>query len=156
DYSEKGLALLSLNEQFPAGKEHMRAACLLFTSLCTTVLGFPDEGLRRSLEFLTWARGRAAPLPLVFALNFAATMFAWRRNGGQALKYADDLLALTTEHGFGNWHSIAQINHGQALALMEKPDKAIAAINGALAAFEATGAAVPGWMYLTLSFAYLT
>jgi predicted ATPase len=39
---------------------------------------------------------------------------------------------------------------------MEKPDEAIASINGALAAFEATGAAVPGWMYLTLSFAYLT
>jgi tetratricopeptide (TPR) repeat protein len=155
EHSEKGLALFARDEHLPSGKEHMRATCLFFASLCTAALGFPDEGLQQSLEFLTWARERAQPLPLVFALNCVATVFGWRREGAEELKYTDDLLTLTAEHGFSNWHSIGQIARGQALALLGKTDEAIAETKSALDAFEATGAAVPGWMYLTLAFAYL-
>jgi predicted ATPase len=118
-------------------------------------LGFPDEGLKQSLEFLTWARERAQPLPLVFALNGVATIFVWRREGAEAMKYADALLALTEEHGFSNLHSFGQIVHGQALVLLGKTDEAIAEIKNALASYQATGAAVPGWIYSSLAFSYL-
>jgi class 3 adenylate cyclase/tetratricopeptide (TPR) repeat protein len=155
EHSERGLALYALNECRPSGEEHMRAACLFFASLCTAALGFPDKALQRSLEFLAWAQEQAQPLSLAFAMNCLSTVFGWRRQGGEALKYADALLALTVEQGFSNWHSFAQIDHGQALALLGQGDDAIAEIKNAIASYEATGAVVPGWVHSTLAFAYL-
>ena len=155
EHAEKGLALFARDEYLPSGKEHLRAACLFYVSSCSATLGFPDKALRQSLDFLSWARERAQPLPLIFALNSVATVFGWRGDGHQALKYAEDMLALTTEHGVSNWHAIAQIVHGQALAMLGNADEAIPEIDGAMAAFEATGSAVPGWMYSALAFAYL-
>jgi hypothetical protein len=80
-HSEKGLALFALHEHLPSGKEHMRAACLTSASFSTAALGFPDQGLRRALKFLAWAKERAQPLPLAFALNSVATVSEWRREG---------------------------------------------------------------------------
>jgi tetratricopeptide (TPR) repeat protein len=118
-------------------------------------LGFPDKGLRQSLDFLSWARERAQPLPLIFALDAVVGLFGWRGEGHEALKYADATLALTAEHGLSNWHAFAQIGHGHALAMLGNTDEAIPEIKGALAAFEAMGGAVPGWAYSALAFAYL-
>ena len=73
----------------------------------------------------------------------------------QALKYADDLLELTAEHGFGNWNSIGRLVYGQALALLGRADEAIAEIKTAWDSYEATGAVVPGWAYANLALAFL-
>ncbi len=81
EHSEKGLALFALREHLPSGKEHMRAACLTYSSFTTAALGFPEQGLRRALKFLAWAKERAQPLPLAFALNCVATVSEWRREG---------------------------------------------------------------------------
>ena len=155
EHSEQGLALFAHRQRLPVGKEHMRAACQLYACFCTTALGFPDTGLRQALEFLAWARERAQLLPLAFALNCLATISAWRGAGAEALKYADALIALTTEHGMTNWHSFGQIVHGQSLALLGKANEAIAEIKSALESFEASGAAVPGWAYASLAFSCL-
>ena len=133
----------------------MMAGCLYFSPLCIANLGFPDDALRRSLESLTWARRRPQPLPLAFALNCLATLFMWRRDCAEALRYSESLLALTAEHGFGTLHSFGQIAHGQTLAMVGRTHEAIAEIKDAMAAFEATGAVVQGWLYTGLGLAYL-
>jgi predicted ATPase len=97
----------------------------------------------------------AAALSLAFALNGVATLFMWRRDGAEALKNSESLLALTAEHGFGNLHSFGQIAHGQTLAMLGRTDEAIAEIKVAMAACEATGAVVQGWLYAALGLAYL-
>jgi predicted ATPase len=66
------------------------------------------------------------------------------------------LLALAAEHGFSNWHSFGQLLHGQALASVGKADEAITEIKMAIDSLEGTGARVPGWVYATLAFAFLT
>ena len=149
----KGISLFVREEHFL--EEHSRAACLFYAPLCTAMLGFPDDALRQSLEFVTWARKGAQPLQLVLALNCVSTLLAWRREGPEALKYTGPLLALTAEHGFTQWHLFAQIADGHALATAGRPDEAVTEIKGAMAAFEATGAVVPGWVYASLAFAYL-
>ena len=154
-HSETGISLFKPDEHLRQGEEHLMAACLFYAPLCIANLGFPDDALRRSLEFLTWARTRPKPLALAFALNCLATQFMWRRDCGEALKYSESLLALTAEHGFGNLHSFGQIAHGQILAMLGRTDEAIAEIKAAMAAFEATGAVVPGWFYTGLGLAYL-
>ena len=57
----------------------------------------------------------------------------------EALKHAEALLTLTAEHGFTTWHPFAQVVHGQSLAMAGRMVEAIAEIEGALAAYEATG-----------------
>jgi predicted ATPase len=93
---------------------------------------------------------------LAFALNCAATILAWRGEGGESLKYADALLALAKEQGFTNWHSFAQIVRGQALALLGKGDEAIDELKHGIASYESSGAVIPGWMYLVLGLGYLS
>jgi class 3 adenylate cyclase len=156
EHSERGLRLFRPEQHLPYGNEHWRAACHFYACNSTAALGFPDKGLRQSLEFLAWARERAQLISLVFALNGAATILAWRGEGKQALKYADDLLALTAEHGFSLWHSFGQLVHGQTLALLAKTDEAIGEIKTALESLEASGAAIPGWAHADLAFALLT
>jgi tetratricopeptide (TPR) repeat protein len=155
EHSEKGLRLFRPEHHLPYGNEHWRAACEFYACSATAALGFPDKGLRRALEFLARAKEQAQLLSLVFALNAVATILVWRGEEAQALKYADDLLALTAKHGFSNWHSFGQIVHGQTLALLGKPDKAIAEIKAALVSLEATGAVVPGWAHAGLAFAFM-
>jgi class 3 adenylate cyclase/tetratricopeptide (TPR) repeat protein len=153
-HSEKCLGLFDPDERLGSGEEHFMAACRFYAALCTANLGFPDDALRQSLESLGWAQRRPRPLPMAFALNCLATLFLWRANCAEALKYSEYMLALTAEHGFSNLHSFAQILHGQTLARLGRTDEAIAEIKDATAAFEATGAMVLGWLYAALGFAY--
>jgi class 3 adenylate cyclase/tetratricopeptide (TPR) repeat protein len=155
EHSEKGLRLFAPEQRLEYGDEHWRAACQLYACMSTAALGFPDKGLRRAFEFLAAAREGAKLLPLAIVLNAVATVLAWRGEGVEALKHAEALLALASEHGFSNWHSFGQIVHGQALALLGRADEAVVEIKAALDAFEATGAVVPGWGYGCLAFAYL-
>jgi tetratricopeptide (TPR) repeat protein len=154
-HSEKGISLFALEERLPPGLEHWRAACLLCARLSTGSLGFLDNALRQSLEFLSWARKKEGAIPLVIALNCLSTVCIWRGKGTEALKHAESLLGLAVEHGLTQWHSFGQIARGQALALLGKTDEAIAEIKGGMATFEATGAVVPSWAYASLAFAYL-
>ena len=141
EHSEKGLRLFA-PEQRLANGEHWRAACQLYACMSTAALGFPDKGLRRAFEFLAAAREGAQLLPLAIVLNAVATVLAWRGEGVEALKHAEALRTLASEHGFSNWHSFGQIVHGQALALLGRADEAVVEIKAALDAFEATGAVV--------------
>jgi len=153
-HSEKCIGLFDRDQHPGSAEEHFVAACRFYAPLCIANLGFPDEALRQSLESLTWEQRRVQPLPMAFALNCVATLFLWRANGAQALKYSESMLALTAEHGLSNLHSFAQILHGQTLARLGRTDEAIAEIKDATAAFEATGAMVPGWLYAALGLAY--
>ena len=155
-YAEKGLAVFSRDEYLPPGKEHLRAACLFYECSCAAALGFPDKGLRLSLDFLSRARERAQPLQLTFALNSVTSLCGWRGEGREALKYADAMLAVAAEHGLSNWHAFARIARGHALALLGNTMEAIPEIEGAIAAFEAAGSAIPGWLCAALASAYLT
>jgi class 3 adenylate cyclase len=154
-HSEKGIALFAPEEHRPLGEEHWRAACLFYAPLCTANQGFRDQALRQSLESLALAQKMANAIRLAYALNCVSTLYVWRGDGSKALKYADSFLALTAEHAFSNLYSLAQIVHGQALALVGNAAEAVAEIKGAMSAFEATGAVAPGWLHSSLGFAYL-
>jgi class 3 adenylate cyclase/tetratricopeptide (TPR) repeat protein len=155
EHAEKTLRLFAQEQHLAYGDEHWRSACQFYACCCTAALGFPDKGLRQALEFLASAKERAELIPLIFALNGVATILEWHGEAAQALKYADALLALATEHGFTNWHSFGQILRGQALASLRRDHKAIAEIKDALDSLEATGAVISGWAHASLAFAYL-
>jgi tetratricopeptide (TPR) repeat protein len=155
DHAERGLALFEHRPRELAGKEHMLAACQLYSCFCTAAMGYPDKALRLAFEFLAAARERGQLLPLAFALNIVATMMVWRGEGEQAVKYSDALLAVSVEHGFTNWVSFGQIDHGHALALAGRGKEGVVEIIKALDTFKATGAAIPGWAFASLAFSCL-
>ncbi len=156
EHAEKGLSTVAHEPALPAGEEHLRAACLYFTCLCTHALGYPDKALRLALEFLASSRERGQLLPVAFALNGLATVLAWRGEGVEALKYSDALLALTAEHGFSNWNYFGQVIHGKSLGLVGRAEDGVKEIKTALNSIVSTGATVPGWVNASLAFSLLT
>jgi class 3 adenylate cyclase/predicted ATPase len=155
EHAEKGRALFANTQIVPTGKEHMWAACQVFACLSTAALGFADQALEQARAFLTSARERGPQLALAIALNCMGTISLWRRDGAEALKYGDALLAVAYEHGFSTWYSFGQLVHGQALALLTKADEGIAEIKMAVDSLEGTGFVTPGWVYSCLAFAFL-
>ena len=113
EHSEK--ALVPSRERLPPGEAHMAAACMFFESLCTSALGFPDTGLRRSLKFLAWAQEKAQALPLVFALNCVATVLRIAQTGGRR---AQILACFAGAHGKTRLEQLALIlpHHPRARA----------------------------------------
>jgi predicted ATPase len=73
----------------------------------------------------------------------------------EVLRYAEALLAITSEHGFSNHYSFGQIIHGQAHALLAKAGEAITEINMGMDSLEGTGSVISGWVYASLAFAFL-
>jgi tetratricopeptide (TPR) repeat protein len=155
EHAEKGLRLFEPDWRLHYSIEHGRASCQFYACVAKVALGFLDQGLRRATEYLVWAKERELLIPLGIALDCAATVSVWRREGEQALQYASDLLELATENGFAHWHSMGQLVRGRALALLGKPDDAIVEIETALESWEATGAVIPGWARANLAFALL-
>jgi adenylate cyclase len=155
EHAEKGLALFADKQMMTIGEEHWRAACQFYACSCTIALGYPDQALRRALDFLAWARERGHALPLAFALNSVATILAWRGEGAEALTYVEAQLAVAAEHGFSNWLSFGRLVRGQALALLGKEEEAISELKNALDSLATTGAMAPGWAYANLARSYL-
>jgi class 3 adenylate cyclase/tetratricopeptide (TPR) repeat protein len=155
EHAEKGSALLGHTQIVPTGKEHMWAACQLFACLSTAALGFADKALEQARAFLTSAREQGPRLALAIALNCMGTISLWRRDGAEALKYGDALLAVAYEHGFSTWSSFGHLVHGQALALLTRADEGITEIERAMDSLEATGFVTPGWVCSCLAFACL-
>jgi predicted ATPase len=113
-------------------------------------LGYPDQGLTRTVEGVTLAHQRAHPLSLAFALAGAVGCHQLRREGRATQEQADAVLRLATEQGFPYWTAVAGIQRGWALAHQGQMHAGMAQLHEGLRAYRATEAAIlrPYWFAL--------
>jgi adenylate cyclase len=112
------------------------------------VVGYPDQALQQSHEALTLARELAHSYSLAVALFFAAMLHQFRQEEQLTQKRAEELLALSGEHGFALWVAGGTFFRGWALTEQSStPDAGqgqveagLAQMHQRLAAFRATGA----------------
>ena len=71
-------------------------ACLSFAALALWFLGYPDQALKRSHEALTLAQELSHPFSLALALDWAAWLHQFRREGQAAQERAEAAIALST------------------------------------------------------------
>jgi predicted ATPase len=106
--------------------------------------------VQRSQEALALAQGLSHPMSLALALNFAAILHQFRREGPRAQQRAEAAMALAREQGFPYWWAEGAIRRGWALAAQEQGEDGITQIRQGLAAYRAIGAEVLQSYYLAL------
>jgi predicted ATPase len=141
--------------------QHHRASALLYGEdagvVCRSLdawmlwsLGYPDQGLTRSVEGVTLAHQRVHPLSLAFALAGAVGCHQLRREVRATQEQAEAVLLLATNQGFPYWMAVAGIQRGWALAHQGQAHTGIAQLHQGLRAYHAIEAAIlrPYWLAL--------
>jgi len=142
DHLEQGIALYDPRKNSPlvsGDVQDPKVTCLSYAALALWLLGFPDRALKRIHEALTLAQELSHPFSLAFALDYAAYLDHFRREGHAAQERAEALMLLATEQGFPLWLADGTVLHGWTLAEQGKGE-GIAQIRQGLVAKRATGA----------------
>ncbi len=113
-------------------------------------LGKPDQALNRIQEALTLARELSEPHGLAHAFYFAAVLHHLRREARQAQEYAEEAIAVSSEHGLVMYQAYATITRGAALIEQGLQDEGIEQMRQGLAARQATGAELSRPHFLAL------
>jgi predicted ATPase len=114
-------------------------ACLSYAAWAAWFLGYPDQALEKGHAALALAEELAHPYSLAHALSLSAIFHQFRREAPAAQAQAEAALALSTEHGFPYWISIATILKGWALVEQGQVEAGLAAMRQGESAWRALG-----------------
>ncbi len=130
--------------------------CVSYAAWTLWVLGYPEQALRRGREALALARELSHHHTLAFALWFFGLLRQYRREVHEAQQAADEMLALSAEHGFTAQYALGTILRGGVIGEQGRVEEAIALIREGMAATRATGTELgrPYYLYL-LARAYM-
>src|SRR5215471_8092469 len=120
--------------------EHPAVVCQCFAAHDLWYLGYPDRALVSIQDALTLAQQLAHPFMLVHALDFAAWLHLYRREGQRTREQAEADIALATEHKIAFFLAHGTIFRGWALVEQGRSTEGITQIREGLAAYRATGA----------------
>jgi predicted ATPase len=110
-----------------------------FAAWALWFLGQPDQALNRVQEALTLARELSEPHGVAYALSFAAILHQLRREPRIAQEYAEEGLAISTEHGLAMYKAQSTMTRAWALIERGKRGEAIEQMRQGFADFQATG-----------------
>jgi predicted ATPase len=99
---------------------------LFYASRTLWYLGYPEQALKRNHEALALARGLFHPFTLAYALVGAAVFHLLRREEQLARERAEEVITLSTEHGFPNRLAVGTLLRGWALAEQGQVEEGIA------------------------------
>jgi predicted ATPase len=114
--------------------------CLSYAALTLWQLGYPDQALKRDNEALALAQRHSQPFSLGFAGLFGAVLRQYRRETSAVKQHAEDVIALSAEHGLSDYLAFATTLRGWAIAKQGYYGERIAQLQEGLALFRATGA----------------
>jgi len=106
------------------------------------VLGYPDQALERMRDAFTLAQELSHPRSVALALDLAAVLHLYRREGQLAQERAEAAITLSTEQGFPFWVAWGTMLRGWALTEQEQVEEGIAQMRQGLVACRAIGTEV--------------
>jgi class 3 adenylate cyclase/predicted ATPase len=124
--------------------------CLCFAAHTLWHLGYPDQALKRIHEALTLAQELGHPFSHALALDYAAMLHQFRREGHMVQESAAAAMTLCREQGFAYYLAWGTIMQGWALVVQGQSDEGMAQMRHGLAAIRATGAELRQPYYLAL------
>ena len=110
-----------------------------FAAWALWFLGQPDQALNRVREALILARELFEPHGIAYALSFAAILHSLRREPRMAQEYAEEGLAISTEHGLAMYKAQSTMTRAWALIEAGGRGEAIEQMRQGFAAYQATG-----------------
>jgi class 3 adenylate cyclase/tetratricopeptide (TPR) repeat protein len=130
--------------------EDTGVVCHNFAAWALWHLGYPDQALAQSQQAVKLAQQSAHPFSLGFALNFAAVLHSFRREGRATQEHAEATISVATEQGFPHWRARGFLLRGLALAHQGQAKEGIEQLHQGLRADRATGAEIFRPYYLAL------
>ncbi len=116
-----------------------RKTCVVYDALDLWLLGSPEQALERCRTALAWARETPQPFTLTTVLLLSGFLHRFRRDDAAVRRHAEEMLALSEEHGLFQVRD-ANVLLGLALAAGdEDPDAGIEHLEASLEAYRATG-----------------
>jgi class 3 adenylate cyclase/tetratricopeptide (TPR) repeat protein len=112
-------------------------AVQVYSSRNLVCLGYLDQAERRIAQALQEARQLSHAYTLAWALNLGWIGQYGIRSEQDLLRDADELMALTVEHGFQQFRAMAGMERGRCLAALGQESEGIAQFTLALAEFRA-------------------
>jgi predicted ATPase len=113
--------------------------CLMHASWALWLQGLPDRALKMSDESLALARKLGHPSTSATAAAFVACLHQWCGNVGAVEELCATATAISTEHDFAYYRTMALILGGWALAQRGQRSEGIAQMSLGLEAFRAIG-----------------
>jgi predicted ATPase len=113
-------------------------------------LGYPAQARERIQAALALARELDHPFSLAGALGIAAWVYQYCHDGYALQACTEEVLPLSTEHGFPLFLALGTLLRGWALAELGQQEEGISHIRQGLAAWRATGAELSVPYYLAL------
>lgn len=116
--SERGIACYDPAVHHPArsrvfrGRQVVGVSCLVHAAFAQWALGAVDRGVARMQDAVAAARASDHPLTLAFVCHFAGAFFAVLRDVEAADALGEEGIALSTEHGFELYASMAPFHRG--------------------------------------------
>ncbi len=153
EHLEQGMALYDPPEYRSSTFLYVRdpgVSCLALTAWTLWLLGYPDQALEKSHEALSLARELSHPFSLAFALDFAARLHQFRREGRLAQEKAEETIALSTEQRFPLWVAGGTILRGWALVQQGHTEEGIVQMLQGLTTHRATAAELARPHFLAL------
>jgi predicted ATPase len=125
-------------------------ACRCLAAWPIWVLGYPDQALQSIHEALTLTQELTHPYSVVYALSMGVLVHQFRREAQAVQERAEELIGLSTEHGFPFWLAYGTILRGWALTAQGEGAEGIDQMRQGLVAHRATGAELQRPYFLSL------
>jgi class 3 adenylate cyclase/tetratricopeptide (TPR) repeat protein len=120
--------------------EHPYAVTPGTLALTLTPLGYIDQGRSRIDEALTLARRLGHVYSLVFVLSWAVKIDLATGSAHEAQRHAEEMVALSNEHGFPYYLAWGTVHRGMALTALGQAQGGLTLITKGLSMVRATGA----------------
>ena len=107
------------------------------------ILGYPTQAWRHMEDSLRLGQEVPQANSQAFSLFFKAFHYLLRRESYEVCRWADKVIALSTEHGLPYWLALAKLVHGWALVERGLSDEGIEELCEGISIYQAIGAEVP-------------
>jgi predicted ATPase/DNA-binding winged helix-turn-helix (wHTH) protein len=154
EHLEQGMALYDpehhRSHAFLYGGHDPGVCCRLYTAWTLWALGYPDQALKASEQACTLARQLGHPSSLTGALNAAALVHQFRREGEAVQQMAEAVMAIDTEEGNTERLARGTILRGWAQFARGQGVEGVVLMHQGLAALRDTGAELRRPQFLVL------
>jgi predicted ATPase len=113
-----------------------------YAALSLWWLGAQEQALVQMHAVHTLAQELSHPFSLASALSFGGLLQQWRRDIPATLMWAEAMMALCTDHGFGEYLFRGRLLQGWALVAQGQEDEGLGQMHQGLTAYLATGAKI--------------
>jgi class 3 adenylate cyclase/tetratricopeptide (TPR) repeat protein len=116
-----------------------RLVALAYAPIIYSVLGRPEQARRYSQEVIELAGPLAPPQTKAYALTCVAMACQFRGEAQEALRWADNVIAICGEHSFWTWQTLSMLIKAWALSKLGQSQEGLAPMRRLVERWRALG-----------------